>query len=247
MKDNRKTKRRRLFFDVEASPNIGIFWRAGFKQTIDPFGILKERTTICICYKWEDEREVYALTWDRKQDDKKMLAKFIEIASQATELIGHNGDKYDLKWLRTRCLFHRIDMFPKYQTLDTLKIARSKFMFNSNKLDYIARFLGFKGKIQTGHDLWKRVFIDNDQRALEEMVKYCKRDVVELEKIFKAMSPHVEPKVHYGVLFNGHRGDCPHCGSDELVRQCVRTTATGIKKIMYRCKTCFHYHTKTDK
>ena len=75
------TKRRRLFFDIETSPNIGLFWSAGFKQRIDYSNIIKERAIICICYKWEDEKDVYHLQWDAKQNDKAMLQKFIEVAN----------------------------------------------------------------------------------------------------------------------------------------------------------------------
>jgi hypothetical protein len=63
---------------------------------------------------------------------KKMLIEFIKVLNTADETIGHNGDKFDLAWVRTRCLFHGIDMFPSYTTIDTLKVARSKFKFNSN-------------------------------------------------------------------------------------------------------------------
>ena len=103
-----KTKRKRLFFDIETSPNVGFFWSAGYKLNITADSIIQERAIICICYKWEDDKQVYYLQWDAKQDDKKMLQKFIEVANTASELIGHNGDKFDLAWIRTRCLFHKI-------------------------------------------------------------------------------------------------------------------------------------------
>ena len=84
---NNRTYRKRLFFDIETSPNIGLFWEAGYKKNIDYSNIIKERAIICICYKWEDEKEVFALQWDSKQCDKKMLEKFIEVANSATELV----------------------------------------------------------------------------------------------------------------------------------------------------------------
>lgn len=242
-----RTKRKRLFFDIETSPNIGMFWQAGYKQRIDYSNIIKERAIICICYKWEDEKEVYSLTWDKKQSDKAMLQKFIEVANVATEMVGHNGDKFDLAWIRTRCLFHGIDMFPKYQTIDTLKVSRSKFRFNSNRLNYIADYLGIGQKIKTEFDLWKTILLDNNGKSLDEMVKYCKKDVVLLERVFKKLSGHIESKVHYGVLFGQDRGSCPECGSSDLLKIKSRTTATGLKKIQYQCNTCHKYHTKTDK
>ena len=242
-----RTNRKRLFFDIETSPNIGLFWEAGYKKNIDYSNIIKERAIICICYKWEDSKDVGYLTWDSKQCDKKMLLKFIEIANNADEMVGHNGDRFDLAWIRTRCLFHRINVFPVYTTIDTLKLSRSKFKFNSNKLDYIAKYLGMGEKIKTEFGLWKAIVLNKDKEAMAKMVKYCQQDVRLLEKVYKELSTHIFAKTHYGVIFGEDRGSCPECGSDEIVRMCNRVTASGVKKIQFQCKTCNKYHTKVDK
>ena len=242
-----RTNRKRLFFDIETSPNIGLFWESGYKKNIDYSNIIKERAIICICYKWEDSKDVGYLTWDSKQCDKKMLLKFIEIANSADEMVGHNGDKFDLAWIRTRCLFHRIDMFPVYTTIDTLKLSRSKFRFNSNKLDYIAKYLGMGEKIKTEFGLWKNIVLHKDKEAMAKMVKYCQQDVKLLEKVYKELSNHIFAKTHYGVIFGEERGSCPECGSDDLIRACLRTSASGVRKIMFKCKTCNKHHTKIDK
>jgi uncharacterized protein YprB with RNaseH-like and TPR domain len=247
MTNNLRTKRKRLFFDIETSPNIGLFWEAGYKKNIDYSNIIQERAIICICYKWEDDKDVYSLQWDSKQNDKTMLLKFVEVANTASELVGHNGDKFDLAWIRTRCLFHGIQMFPTYTTIDTLKIARSKFKFNSNRLNYIADFLGLGQKIKTEFNLWKDILLHKDKVAMEAMIKYCKKDVVLLEKVFKHLNNHIEAKTHYGVLFGQYKGTCPECGSDDLAGAGTRTTATGVVKLRYQCKTCNKYHSKTDK
>ena len=242
-----RTNRKRLFFDIETSPNIGLFWEAGYKKNIDYSNIIEERAIICICYKWEDSKEVGYLTWDSKQCDKKMLQKFIDIANSADQLVGHNGDRFDLAWIRTRCLFHRIDMFPTYTTIDTLKVSRSKFKFNSNKLDYIAKYLGMGKKIKTEFGLWKDIVLNKDKAAMTKMIKYCQQDVKLLEKVYKELSVHLSSKTHFGVIFGADRGSCPECGSDNIQRNTLRVTATGIKKIQYRCGTCGKYHTKIDK
>ena len=246
-KNNLKTKRRRLFFDIETSPNIGLFWEAGYKKNIDYSNIIQERAIICICYKWEEEKEVHSLQWDSKQNDKAMLIKFIEVANVANEMVGHNGDKFDLAWIRTRCLFHKIDMFPKYLTIDTLKVARSKFRFNSNRLNYIADFLGLGQKIKTEYSLWKDILLKKDKIAMEKMIKYCKKDVILLEQVFKALSNHIEPKTHYGVIFGHHKGSCPECGSDDLRIKDRRALTSGIIKLIFKCNTCGKHHNKTDK
>jgi uncharacterized protein YprB with RNaseH-like and TPR domain len=248
-KTNLKTKRRRLFFDIETSPNIGLFWEAGYKKNITTDNIIRERAIICICYKWEDEKEVYALQWDAKQNDKRMLEHFIAVANTANELVGHNGDKFDLAWIRTRCLFHGIDMFPNYQTIDTLKVARSKFRFQSNRLNYIAEFLGLGGKIKTEFNLWKDILLNKDKVAMEKMIKYCKKDVSLLEEVYKLLGNHIAPKTHYGVVFGQDRGSCPECGagSEDLIKNNSVVTATGLTRIQYKCKVCNKFHSKTDK
>ena len=116
-----------------------------------------------------------------------MLQEFIKVANEADEMVGHNGDKFDLTWIRTRCLFHGIEMFPKYATIDTLKQARSKFKFNSNRLDYIASFLGIGKKIETKFGLWKSILLDKDKEAMKLMIEYCKGDVKLLEEVFLKM------------------------------------------------------------
>lgn len=242
-----RTLRRRLFFDIETSPNIGFFFEAGFKKNISTDSIIKERAIICICYKWEDEKEVSYLKWDSKQSDKAILEKFIAVANTANELVGHNGDRFDLAWIRTRCLFHRIEMFPMYVTIDTLKISRSKFKFNSNRLDYISSFLGMGKKIKTEFSLWSDIVLRKDKVAMEKMIKYCQMDVILLEKVYKQLAPYVPHKSHYGVTFGQHRGSCPECGSDELVISKYRTTAMGTRKVQFKCKTCNRYHEKVDK
>jgi uncharacterized protein YprB with RNaseH-like and TPR domain len=236
-------KIKRLFFDIETSPNVGLFWTAGYKQNISHDSIIKERAIICICYKWEGNDEVYSLTWDSKQDDKKLLEKFITIANEADELVGHNGDRYDLAWVRTRCLFHGIPVFPNYVTIDTLKYARSKFRFNSNKLDYIAKFLGLGAKIHTGYDLWKNIVLNNDKEAMSKMVEYCQGDVTLLEQVYNRLASHFPAKTHC----SDDKTTCPSCGSDEWTYTKRRMSAVGTARIQMQCKSCHKYHTVSER
>ena len=240
-------KIKRLFFDIETSPNIGLFWTAGYKQNISHDNIIKERAIICICYKWANDDKIYSLTWDVNQDDKKMLEQFVQIANEADELVGHNGDKYDLAWIKTRCLYHNIPMFPNYVTIDTLKQARSKFKFNSNKLDYIGKFLGLGEKIHTSFNLWKDIVLNKDKQALEDMVTYCKGDVELLEKIYNKMSSYFPHKTHFGVLNGEEKYSCPECGHEDMRFSQRRYTASGTARIQLQCNKCHKYHTVSNR
>jgi len=237
-------KRKRLYFDIETSPNIGLFWSAGYKQKIDYSNIIKERSIICICYKWEDEKQVHSLSWDKNQSDKKLLQEFIKVANQADELVGHNGDKFDLPWVRTRCLYHRIELFPKYVTIDTLKLSRRQFRFNSNRLDYIASFLGIGKKIKTDFNLWKDIVLNKCEKSMAKMIDYCKQDVKLLEQVHKELRLHDTPKTHYGVVLSNDKRLCPECASNNVVISKTRITAGGTKQIQYKCNDCGKYHSR---
>jgi hypothetical protein len=228
--------RKRIFFDIETSPNVVLSWRTGYNLSIGPENILKERAIICICWKWEGEDEVYSLTWDKKQSDKSLLKAFIKELNKADEICGHNSDRFDVKWLRTRCAFYSLPMFPKYQSLDTLKMAKSGFNFNSNKLDYIAQFLNVVKKTETGgFDLWKKVVLDNNSEALQQMVDYCKNDVTILEGVFAKLRPYVEHKFNYATLHGEEKYCCPECGSYNIKLKKTYTTKMGVLKHSMGC------------
>src|SRR5574339_532369 len=64
MRNKPKSNLKVLFYDIETSPNIGWFWRAGWKQDISHDQIIKERAIICVSWRWEGDKNAYSLTWD---------------------------------------------------------------------------------------------------------------------------------------------------------------------------------------
>ena len=235
----------RLFFDIETSPCVGYFWRPGYGLNITYDNIVEESAIICIAYKWQDDEDVHSLKWD-KGCDRKMLEKFVKVANKADELIAHNGDRFDLPWIRTRCLQHRIPMFPEYSTVDTLKKARGQFKFNCNRLDYIAKYLGVGRKMDTGgFGLWKEV-MQGDKGALAKMVDYCEQDVRVLERVYVEMENYLKSTFHYGVQHGGWKHHCPRCGSENTKRDKVRTTSAGTVKVQMKCNDCHKFFTMSE-
>jgi len=220
-------KVKRLIWDIETSPNIGMFWRAGYKLSIQPSNIIRERAVICICYKWEGEKKVHHLEWDMG-DDGPMLEKFLEVAHEADELVAHNGDKFDIRWFNTRCLIHGLEPMADWKTVDTLVIARKRFYLNSNRLDYIGKLLFGEGKGDDGgFSTWEAILLENCPKAMKLMVSYCKKDVRLLERVWKALEPYHKPKTHAGVLAGGEKWQCPWTGSTDVIKSKTRVTAAG--------------------
>lgn len=185
--------KKRLFFDLEVSPNIVFSWTVGRDIDLSPESIIQERAIICVCYKWEGENKVHHIEW-RKGNDKDLVVKFAKIIDSADEIITQNGDAFDIKWLRTRCIYHQVPVSPKFNSIDTLKMARSGFKFNSNKLDYMGGYLGVGKKIKTEFNLWKDITLNNSAKAMNKMVTYCKQDVELLENVYNKLQKYCPVK-----------------------------------------------------
>lgn len=242
-----KPKFKRLYFDIETSPNMVFSWNIGYNLILNHESIIKERAIICICYKWENEDKVYSLKWD-KGDDKKLVQDFANIINNCDEAIGHNSDRFDTKWVRTRAIFHGVSMQPKIQSIDTLKLSRNGFKFNSNKLDYISQFLGFGKKMDTGgFGLWKDIVLKNCNKAMNTMIEYCKKDVILLEKVHKVLDKYTIHKTHKGVFEGKHKCSCPNCASSNTVSNGNRITASGTKYKKMQCLDCGKYYSVSEK
>lgn len=233
---------KRLYVDIETSPMIAYTWRIGRKIDLSHDNILREPSIICICWKWEG-KAVESLTWDRDQCDKAMLGKFIKVLMRADEVIGHNGDRFDLPWIRTRCFFHGIRIPHQLPSVDTLKQARKGFNFPSNRLDYLGKYMGVGRKKETGgFGLWKGV-MDKDAASLRLMVDYCKQDVELLERVHRKLYDYSKPTTHIGVLSGGYKHWCPSCGSDNVKRNGNKfVTNAGVTRCQMMCKECSRFY-----
>jgi len=262
-------KVRRLYWDIETSPNVGTFWSAGFKRTIQPDAILVERSIICICWKWRGEKKVHSLHWDRG-DDRAMLEQFMPVLESSDEAVAHFGNRFDRPWVNGRLLLNGLPpMRPDLKTVDTCAIARSRFMLNSNKLDYLATKLLGAGKSKTNWGMWKtlagvKVFdllpepersdlaaayvsTTSYKRTLRDMVDYCKRDVVLLEQVADIVVPFHASASHAGVMMGRPKWTCSGCGSESVQITKDRTTSKGTVQWGMLCNDCRHQYTISDR
>lgn len=237
---------KRLFWDIEVSPDVVLSWRVGNKVHLAPENIVKERAIICIGYKWQTDKKARVLVWDEKQDDKAMLKDFLALANEADELVAHNGDRFDLPWFITRCLYHKIPTFPDYKTADTLQWAKRKFYFNSNKLNYIGQFLGMGSKIKTEFGMWKDITLNNDRAALKKMATYCARYVELLQGVWEKLAPLSAIKTHSGVASSRDKWSCPACGSVKVHKNKTKISAQGNKTHAMQCNDCGRYYAISD-
>lgn len=229
-------KPRILFLDLETFPNIVMSWGLWVNGMLDHDNIITERSIICGGWKWQGENEVHVVAIDSADphNDLNVVRTLHEVVSSADAVVAHNGDRFDVKWLRARIVHHGLSPLPPFIQIDTKKIAKAAFYFNSNKLAYLATYLGIGQKIKTEFGLWKDC-LKGDVKALAKMVRYNKRDVRLLEKVYDRLVPHLPSKLNK-VLFTD-REVCQHCGSKQIqYRGFYYTRSNKFRR--YQCVSC---------
>lgn len=230
-----------LLYDIETSLQLVSVFQLKHNDYIDPDNIVQERYVISVCYKWLGENTIYAISLlddpnrfaKDPHDDTFVVKEFHKILSTADCVITHNGDQFDHKYLRTRMLARNLPPLPPLTSIDTYKIAKSHFLFNANRLDYLGKFLGFGGKKQTAKGLWLRV-LNGDKSAIREMVTYNKHDVVLLEKVFMKLRPYAANHINRQLF--GLEG-CPRCGSKHVQSRGVHKAISRTYR-RYCCMDC---------
>jgi hypothetical protein len=155
--------------------------------------------------------------------------------SAADILVAQNGDNFDIKMANAEFIQYGLKPTPPHKTVDTLKVARAKFRFNSNKLDDLGARLGLGRKVKTGgFDLWLGC-LRGQKAAWNRMREYNKKDVILLEKIYMKLKPWMTNHPNVNALDGVDA--CPVCGSTDIQRRGWHMTLAGRKQ-RFQCQKC---------
>ena len=181
-----------LFYDIESAPNLAYVWG---KYEQDVISFKEEWFMMSFAYKWQGKPvHAYGLSSfsgykPHSTDDKQLVKKLHETPSEADVIIAHNGNKFDIRKSNARFIYYNLPPIPPTKFIDTLLIARKYFMFNSNKLDDLCRYLGIGKKVHTGgFDLWQGC-MEGKRKSWGTMLTYNKNDVIILEKLYNKLLP----------------------------------------------------------
>lgn len=232
------TKPRILLFDVETKPVKCWIYRTG-KQVIRHNSIVdgEKFDIICLAYKWVGEKKVTCLDWGREQNSAKMIEAFAKEVEKADVVLGQNSDSFDIKQVNTQRLLHNQLPIAWPVTEDLRKQVKKHFYVTSSSLEYMAKLLTGEGKDRMVFGDWVDIIERKDPKALEKMKKYCVRDVLKTEEVWKRIQPYVDPRAHRGVINGSGRNSCKSCGSMKIVNNGFKFNLTGkIRRI--RCNAC---------
>ncbi len=226
--------------DLETAPNVSYTW-GKFDQNVISFQ--REWYILCFAVRWmhESKTQVYGLPDfpGYKKDptsDKELCKKLWETFDAADLLIAHNGIEFDFRKANARFLANGLKPPSPYKTVDTLKIARSRFAFNGNRLNDLAKVLGVGQKIETGgFDLWLKCMA-GDEAAWAKMMRYCKNDVDLLKKVYDQLAPWHPHHPNISVA-SGISHACPSCGSENVQRRGLLYLQSFVAQ-RFQCKSC---------
>jgi len=239
---------KQLYVDIETAPYEAYVWRTG-KQFVSHDSLKwghRDGNIICVCYKWKHEKKVHSIEWNQ-DGDKELVEKLVPVLVEADEIIAQNGDRFDIPYINTRIVANKLEAAPIWKTVDTLVIARKRFRFPSNRLDALGHFLLGEGKIKTDFKMWVDIKEDDCPKAMAKMVKYCKKDVVLLQRVYEEIAGFHRPKTHVGVATGGEKWTCAHCGSQDVSKAKTRYTAAGTPQHQMQCNNCHKYYTMSNK
>lgn len=190
-----------LYVDIETKP-LKVWTWGTFNQNIPLNMIIEDWSVLSWSAKWAGSAENEVIYRDNRKkkgealtNDKDLLKPLWKLLDEADIVIGQNSDRFDLPKLNARFVEHGMGCPSEFKTIDTYKMASSKFGFTSNKLEYMTKKLNKKYKKQdhsefAGFKLWDEC-IKGNQKAWQSMEKYNKYDVLSLEELFLELSEYV--------------------------------------------------------
>ena len=221
-----------LEIDIETAPNVCHTWGL-FNQNIGINQIVAPGFTLCVAAKWVGDKKVMFF----KHDEPDFLDSVWTLLDEADAVIHYNGRNFDMPILNKE--FVEKDMAPPspYHQIDLLQVARKRFRFTSNKLDFVAQFLGLGGKHHhKGHQLWTDC-MEGCSKAWKVMKKYNIQDVLLLEKLYFKLLPWIQSHPNHALYTEDTRPCCPNCGAFKVVKCGTETTLTMTYQ-RYRCGSC---------
>ena len=226
-----------LLFDIETSPMRAYVW-SHWKNNVALNQVISNTYILCWSAKWLGDDEVIsgALTPDeaKNEDDKRIVKDLWKLLDEAEVVVGHNHEKFDIPRVNSRFIIHGLKRPSTFKTVDTLRVVRKQFGFNSNRLDALAGYFGLDHKLHTSFELWSES-MNGSEESLQFMSKYCDRDVTLLEEVYLILRPWISGHANIGLYFDEHKHICPNCGSTDLTEEKPYYTSVG-RYPTYRCK-----------
>lgn len=171
------------------------------------------------------------MSWNKAE--KQLVKDFIAVLEQADAIVTYNGKRYDWPALQAKALHYGLGALPNIPHIDLYYTVKSNMKISRKSLQNAAYFLNLSNeKTPVVGNLWLEAQSGN-KKALAEIVRHCRADVLILEELYLKIRPLV--RTHPRV--NGY-GPCRFCGSKDLISRGTYITKTKNPQRRIQCKDC---------
>lgn len=229
------TKPRILLLDIESAPNLAFVWGL-WGENIPLQRIVDAGYILSWAAKWYEDKDVMFQSL-HESSNRRMLKGIHKLLDQADIVIHFYGKKFDIPTLNKEFIKAGFKPPSPYKQVDLCDTAKGQFKFLSNKMEYIAQFLGLKPKVKhRGFELWKDCMADKAE-AWEELKVYNIGDVLTLEDIYITMRPWIRNHPNLNLWADKEDIVCHVCGSSHLHSRGTATTKDGVYR-RFHCLDC---------
>lgn len=197
---------------------------------------------LCVSWKFAGYKKVHTVSIvdspTFKKDptnDKWVVRRACEEISKADMWVTWYGLRFDIPYLQSRLLAHRLKPMPPIPHVDAWRIARYKLKLNSNRLASVTAFLGLENKTPLNGPIWIKAMAGH-KPSIRYVVKHCEQDVRVLEQVYdqiKSLST-----THPNINLVAGKGDaCPTCGDKRIVKRGFSIART-VRSQRYQCQSC---------
>lgn len=192
--------------------------------------------TICLAWRRYGKKRIeFASEWGDGREG--MLHRAWEMFDQADILYGHNIDGFDVKKLNAEWALMGLMPPAPYKTVDTLKVARARFGFESNTLDALCKRLGLVSKTDRYDVEVARAALAGDVKMQRAIEAYNKGDICATEAFVDHVRAWIFNHPHDKHGTSDNRLTCHACWGSDLERNGTKL-ANQITYTMWRCRGC---------
>jgi uncharacterized protein YprB with RNaseH-like and TPR domain len=197
-KNDTKTASSKLFFDPTAM-NIGLF-------DIESTGLTGDFSCmLCAVVKTygKSEEQVFRIDLDNRdmlEAEKELLLQLVPVLESFDGIAGYYSTRFDMPFIRTRCMFHGIPAPKKIKHFDAYFTIRRTVNPTTRRMDRINEISrltesGLPDKTRLGLKEWTDVMFRRDNKSLDYIVDHCIKDVYVLETIINKYIEFVPERI----------------------------------------------------
>lgn len=176
-----------------------------------------------------------------RTNDKPLLVDLANALADADVWVTWYGDRFDIPFVNSRLLVHRLDTLPTIPSVDGWKAARNHLKLFSNRLVNVAELFGANRKTPILGTQWQRARAGH-RDGIDYVVEHNIKDIDVLGEVYDIIRPVIRNHPNVNLIehardqrVHGHK--CPTCASDRVHSRGYRV-AISRRSVRYQCQDC---------